>query len=90
MITLNKTQDLNYSNDINNLICQVDKWLSRKAKIKLDGDKYGQKVCVDMSDFKLVSKYRRILLNKAQNHCCLKDILIDDIVTRIKQLLNRN
>lgn len=90
MITLNKTQDLNYSEDINNLICQIDKWLSQKGKIKLDGDKYGQKVCVDIEDFKLVSKYRKILLDKAQDDCCLKGILIDDIIMRIKQLLNRN
>lgn len=90
MVTLNKTQDLNYSEDINKLICQIDKWLSQKGKIKLDGDKYGQKVCVDVEDFKLVSKYRKILLDKALNHCCLKGILIDDIITRIKQLLNRN
>lgn len=90
MITLYKTQDLDYSKDINNLICQIDKWLAQKAKIKLDGDKYGQKVCIDSEDFKIVSKYRKILLDKAQNDCCLKDILIDDIIMRIKQLLNRN
>lgn len=90
MVTLNKTQDLNYTEDINKLLCEIDTWLSDKAHKKLDGDRYGQKVCINQDDFKIVSKYRKIFLDKAQNHCCLRDVLIDDIILRIKQLLNRN
>lgn len=85
-----KTQSLDFSEDINNLICQIDVKLASVSKGKLDGDRFGAKVCINHEDFEILAMYRKILLNKAQNDCCLKGYLIDDIISRIKQLLNRN
>jgi hypothetical protein len=90
MIISHKTQSLDFSEDINKLICQIDVKLASESQGKLDGDRFGAKVCVNYEDFDILSKYRKILLDKAQNHCCLKGYLVDDIISRIKQLLNRN
>lgn len=90
MITSYKTQNINLCEDVNKLLCQIDVKLGSEAQGKLDGDKYGAKVCVNMQDFKILSRYRQILYQKASNDCCLRGYLIDDIISRIKQLLNRN
>ena len=90
MIISYKTQSLNYSQDINNLLCQIDVWLARKSKDKLDSNRFGARICINYQDYKLISKYRKILMDKAGEHCCLKGFLIDDIISRIKQLLNKN
>ncbi len=85
-----KTQDLNFSEDMNDLLCEIDTWLSGQAKNRLDGDRFGAKVCLNIDDFELLNKYRDILYRKAKNSFCLKDYNVDDIISRIKQLLNRN
>lgn len=85
-----KTQDLNYSQDISDLLCQIDVWLSKQAKAKLIGDRFGADVCVDMDAFDVLSTYREILYSKAKGYPCYKHFLIDDIISRIKQLLNKN
>lgn len=90
MIISYKTQSLNYSQDINNLLCQIDVWLADKSEDKFNSNRFGARICINYQDYKLVSKYRKILLNKVGQHCCLKSFLIDDIISRIKQLLNKN
>lgn len=90
MLIKHKTQDLNYQQDILNLLCQMDTYLSSVSKKKLDSDRFGAKTCVDMDDCKLIVKYKQILIDKANNSKCLCEFLIDDIISRIKQLLNRN
>ena len=90
MLISHKTQDINYSQDINDLLCEIDTWLANKSKQKLDSERFGAKIHFNIQDSKLISKYRNILLNKGKNDCCLRNILVDDIISRIKQLLNRN
>ena len=90
MIISQKTQTLSYSEDIDDLLCEIDVKLSRLARKKLDGQRFGFKTCINTDDFKLLGKYRSIVENKANNYCCYQDFLIDDIISRVKQLLNRN
>lgn len=85
-----KTQNLNYTEDIKDLLCQIDTWIAKQSKRKLDSGRFGTKICVSYDDYSLVNKYRGILIKKVGNHPCLNSFLIDDIITRIKQLLNRN
>jgi hypothetical protein len=91
MITIShKTQNLNFSEDVVRLLCQIDKYLAKESENKLNASRFGARICFNAKDFQLLSKYRTILANKANHDCCLKDFLIDDIIARIKQLLNRN
>lgn len=90
MIVSSKTQDIDFSQDVNDLLCEIDTWLASKAKRKYDSDRYGERIHINYEDYKLLSKYRDILSDKAYNDCCLEGYLIDDIISRIKQLLNRN
>jgi hypothetical protein len=85
-----KTQKISFSDDINELLCQIDVKLAKISENKLKAERYGAKLCVNMEDYKSLSKYRSILVFKANNHRCLSEFLVDDIIVRIKQLLNRN
>lgn len=89
-MTSPKLQTLNFGEDINNLLCQIDGRLASEAKGKLDSLRYGAKICVDYEKFHSLSIYKKILIKKASNSCCLSAYLIDDIISRIKQLLNKN
>jgi len=90
MIISTKTQSVNFQQDINDLLCEIDTWLANQSKRRLDSDRFGAKIKINLEDYKLVSRYRDILLDSAQNDCCVNGYLIDDIISRIKQLLNRN
>jgi len=91
LLISNKTQDLALIPDTYDLICQIDTFLSQEAKLKLDSDRFGTRGCkVNMKDSQLLVKYKQILLDKVQNSYCLRDFQLDDIIHRIKQLLNRN
>ena len=85
-----KVQTLNFSDDINELLCRVDSKISGIAKERLDASRYGATICVNWEDFSKLTKYRKILSDKANNSQCLSGYLVDDIISRIKQLLNRN
>jgi hypothetical protein len=90
MITTYKTQALNFSEDVNELLCKIDVKLTALARKKLDSDRFGAKVHVNIEDHELLYKYREILYSKAKGNACFRNFLIDDIISRIKQLLNRN
>jgi hypothetical protein len=91
MIITSKTQTISFSDDVNELLCQIDVKMVKMARTKLNADRFGAKVCINGEDYNLLYKYREILYEKAMNKTnCLKDFLIDDIISRIKQLLNRN
>lgn len=90
MIISYKLQTLNFSDDINSLLCKIDTKLASISEKKLIATRFGAKTCINYEDYKLLTRYRKILSDKANNHCCLRDFLIDDIISRIKQLLNRN
>jgi hypothetical protein len=75
---------------MNELLCEIDTKLAKLARKKLDSLRFGAKVHVSMEDHKLLARYRDIVYDKANNDCCLKDFLVDDIISRVKQLLNRN
>jgi hypothetical protein len=91
MIITSKTQTISFSDDVNELLCQIDVKMTKMARIKLNADRFGAKEHINTEDYNLLYKYREILEEKALNlNCCLKDFLIDDIISRIKQLLNRN
>ena len=91
LLISNKTQDLDLIPDTYDLLCQIDTFLSSEAKTKLDSDRFGTMKCkVNMKDAQLLVKYKQILLDKVQGSYCLRDFQLDDIIHRIKQLLNRN
>lgn len=90
MITSHKLQTLNFCKDIEDLICQIDSTLAYQAKSKLDSLRYGTKVCVDTQDFEYLSTYRNILIKKSNNDPCFGEYPLDSIISRIKQLLNKN
>lgn len=90
MITTYKAQVLSFSEDINNLLCQIDVKLTQIARKKLNSERFGAKVHINNEDYDLLYRYREILYKKASNNYCLRNFLIDDIISRIKQLLNRN
>lgn len=87
MITNQKTQNLNYSEDINNLLCELDVKISKISEEKLNSQRFGYTCKIDENVFFILSFYRDILKQKAQNSCCLKNYLIDDIINIIKQYL---
>lgn len=92
MLLTAKLQTVDFQKDMNDLICQIDKYLSIKSKSKLDADRFGVDICktsVNDNDFFLLSEYREILIKKANNSVCLVNYSLDNIISRIKQLLNR-
>lgn len=90
MITSQKTQNLDFSEDINDLICQIDVKISEMSKKELDSKRFGFSYNVDKDRYFILFNYRKILLDKANNNCCLKNYLIDDIISIIKQYLTSN
>jgi hypothetical protein len=91
LLISHKTQNLDLIPDTYDLLCEIDTFISNEAKTKLDSDRFGTRKCkVNMEDVQLLVKYQQILLDKIQNSCCLGDYSLDDIIHRIKQLLNRN
>ncbi len=90
MIILNKTQSISFSEDINELLCEIDTKLSRMSENKLNSERYGACQHINMEDHRLLYKYRGILFGKAKGYCCYQNICLEDIISRIKQLLNRN
>lgn len=87
MILSYKTQDVSFTDDVNELLCQIDVKMADMAKIKLDSARYGACDKVDEGVFFILANYRDILYMKAKNSCCLKGFLIDDIISVIKQYL---
>jgi hypothetical protein len=83
-----KTQNLSLQETIVDLLCQVDTKLSNEAKKKLDNDRFGASVCVDISNSEMLTRYKQILIDKANNSLCLYEFSVDDIISRIKELLN--
>lgn len=88
MLLSHKIQNLNLQETIVDILCQMDTKLSSEAKKKLDNDRFGASACVDMNNSKMLAKYKQILIDKANNSKCLSLFSIDDIISRIKQLLN--
>ena len=90
MIISHKLQTLDFAVDMQELLCDIDVKLSKIARKKLDSQRFGFKYFPSLSDYHLLAKYRDIVYDKANNDCCLKNYLVDDIISRVKQLLNRN
>lgn len=88
MIISQKTQSLCFDKDVNDLLCQIDVKLSKIAETKYNGAKYGEKVCIDEESFFVLSNYRKILIDKANNSKCLCNYLIDDIMSNIRQYIS--
>lgn len=86
----NKTQDLNFKNDIEELICQIDNKLIYYSKKELDvlrfGGFYNYKTTNNLKFF-ILTKYKKILLDKICNSECLKDYSMDSIISNIKEYL---
>lgn len=91
MVTVtHKIQDLNFSQDMLNVLQEIDNKLVKITKKKLDSIRYAGKFSSSLDDFDRLSKYRKILELKLMNVCCLKDYQLDSLVSRTKQILNRN
>lgn len=88
MILSYKTQNIDFSEDINDLLCIIDLKLSKLSEQKLNSERYGEDCKIDYNKFFILSTYRKILDNKGKNSCCLKNFLIDDIIDAIKQYLS--
>lgn len=87
MVTFQKTQTLNFSEDINNLLWDIDSKISKIAKEKLDSQKFGFSPKSNKDEVFILTSYRRILNTRHSNSSCLTGINIDDIVNVIKQYL---
>jgi hypothetical protein len=83
-----QTMDLN--KDIDNLLHEIDVFIADQAKLRLYNDRFGANSCINTEDFTLLCKYKNILYYKAKGSRCFRDFNLDDIISRIKQLLNRN
>lgn len=90
MITTYIAQEINFSNDVSDLLCQIDSKVSGTARRKLNSERFGSKVHINKEDYKLLCKYREILYEKGTGSKCLSAFPVEDIISRIKQLLNRN
>lgn len=88
MIINHKVNTLNFSDDMNTLICEIDTKLSTLSQDKLDSVRYGAKVCINWDTFDILVKYRKILLDKANNSFCLRSYPIDSMISNIKQYLS--
>lgn len=88
MITNQKTQPLCFSEDINDLLCQIDVKIAEMSKQKLDSKRFGFCYDLDENRFFILVNYRKLLKDKADNKCCLKNYLIDDIINIVKQYLS--
>lgn len=84
---INKIQTISLEQDVNELLCQIDVKLSKISEKKLNNERYGAKSCIDYDSYYILNKYRKILEDKAFNSYCLKDYLIDDIISNVKQYL---
>ena len=87
MLISYKIQTLNFTEDINGLLCELDKRISTTSKTKLDSLRYGVQNCHKSLDYSILVKYRQILISKVSGESCLKNYLYDDIVSNIKQYL---
>lgn len=90
MILTYKANTLDFTTDMNELLCSIDRKIAQMAKLQLDSKRYGATICLNWDDFFRLNKYRELLELKAFNTCCLKDFFLDDLLSRIKQILNRN
>jgi hypothetical protein len=90
MILAYKANTLDFNDDMNELLCNIDKKISQISMLQLNSKRYGASVCINWNDFFRLNKYRELLELKAKNNICVKDFFLDDILSRIKQILNRN
>ena len=89
MISFN-LQTLDFTKDINDLIYQIDKKIYTLVKQQVVAIKFGSCTKMNVDDFKRLVRYKEILIQKSNNYTCLSSFSIDNIISRIKQLLNRN
>lgn len=82
------TVKFNYSENMECLIKNIDTQLSSMAKTKLDSSRYDIKSCVNSQLFNIILRYRRILDDKIHNEKYLSEYCMEDIVSRIKQLIS--
>lgn len=88
MINSYKLQTLDLSEDISNLLCEIDKKIMSISKKKLNSIRYGFNYTYNKKDVKRLIRYQEIIINK--NCDCYNGYRIDDLISRVKQLLNRN
>jgi len=87
----NKTQKINLNTDIRNLLCDIDIKISKVAKRKLDNTRYGvqEKNPRIFDNIQKLIRYKYILLQK-MNTSHYIEFNIEDIIARIKNLININ
>lgn len=87
MIINFKTQDVSLAEDLNDLLCQLNKRISSLAKVKLNSERFGSNEKIDEDKYFILVKYKEILILKANGSACLKDYSLDSIMSIIRQYL---
>lgn len=89
MIISFRAVEADFNNDIQEIFCNIDRKISILTKRKLDSIRYDIKICVDNTIVKDLSRYKLILFDKIKSNKCLEDYSLEDIINRIKKLLNK-
>ena len=87
-----KTVNTCLNEEVNEIYCKIDHKISSLSKKKLDSVRYSVKpsCTINYSVIKALSFYKKILSEKMENSSCLHSFKIEDIITKIKQILNTN
>lgn len=87
-MTTNKTQIVDFSYDVNQVLNQLNDKLVEIAREKMLAKKYMAKSNTSEDIFFILSRYKNILIKKANNHQCFQSYLIDDIISNIEQYIH--
>lgn len=82
-----KLQTLNYSEDMNELLCEIDDKLSKMSQEKLNSERFGFVSKSEPKKFNILFKYRGILTKRISFNRCFKKYILDDMINFIKQYL---
>lgn len=88
MILTAKTKTLDYTKDMSDLFCKIDKKLSSYSEKYLNKLRFGTNDKIDKDTFFILKNYRDILELKVGNSPCMRNYSLDDIISVIKQYLS--
>lgn len=90
MISLNRVVNSDINDQfINDLQKRVSKALAKKINLKNTSDKYDLNYCFKLDLYLKLAEYNKILERITQCDSCFKDYNISDIISSIKNNLNK-